>query len=129
MTRQTAETSILAQEHRALEQWAQGRPSGYVEIDSDEVTYFDDIAAHRRIDGIGAMRQYFSALEGKIPVHRYEMVDPKVQVHGEVGVLTFRYVPTTLDGRPLPHWKATSVYRHADDSWRILHAHWSLVKE
>ena len=25
--------------------------------------------------------------------------------------------------------KATSVYRRVKDDWRIVHAHWSLVKE
>ena len=124
-----AEQAILAQERRALDQWAQGNPLGYLDVDAGDVTYFDDIAAHSRIDGLDAMRDYFTSLAGQIPVHRYEVIDPKVQVYGEVGILTLRYHPSTVEGQPLGRWKATSVYRLTDGTWRIVHAHWSTVKE
>ncbi len=129
MTHGDPESAILAQERRALDRWAQGHPLGYVDIDADDVTYFDDIAAQRRIDGIAALRDYFASLEGKIPAHRYELVDPKVQIYGDTGILTLRYEPSTTDGEPLTPWKATSVYRRTAGEWRIVHAHWSMVKE
>jgi ketosteroid isomerase-like protein len=129
VTREQDEKAILAQEHRALERWAQGHPVGYLDIDADDVTYFDDIGAHRRVDGITSLRSYFAALEGKIPPHRYEVVDPKVQIYGDTGILTLRYHPSTDDGTPLTPWKATSVYHRTAGEWRIVHAHWSMVKE
>lgn len=78
-----AEEAILAQERRALDQWAQGNPLGYLDIDADDVTYFDDIGVQSRISGVEAMRTYFNSLKGKIPPHRYDIVDPKVQVYGD----------------------------------------------
>lgn len=129
MAHEHPEQAILAQERRALDQWSQGKPSGYVAIQADDVTYFDDIGASRRIDGVAALKQYMESLDGQIPPHRYEVVDPKVQVYGDVGILTMRYEPTAEDGSPGPPWKATSVYRRQDGEWRIVHAHWSLVKE
>jgi len=122
------EQAILAQERRALDRWAQGNPVGYLDIDADDVTYFDDIGAQSRIDGIEAMRNYFTSLKGKIPTHRYEVVDPKVQVYGDIGILTLRYDAYATDGKPLAHWKATSVYHRIGGDWRIVHAHWSVVK-
>jgi ketosteroid isomerase-like protein len=121
--------AIVAQERRALAQWAQGNPLGYLEVDADDVTYFDDIGAHARIDGKDAMRAYLTSLQGKIPPHRYELLDPRVQLYGDIGILTLRYRASTLDGKPAAHWKATSVYRRMGGEWRIVHAHWSLVKE
>jgi ketosteroid isomerase-like protein len=56
-------------------------------------------------------------------------VDPKVQVYGDVAVLTLRYHPSGADGTPLQAWKATSVYRRAGGEWLRVHAHWSMVKE
>jgi hypothetical protein len=50
-----AEGAIIAQERRALEQWAKGNPLGYLDVDAEDVTYFDDIGAHSLVDGIGAM--------------------------------------------------------------------------
>jgi ketosteroid isomerase-like protein len=123
------EQAIVAQERRALDRWAQGNPLGYLEVDADDVTYFDDIGAHSRIDGIEAMRNYFTSLQGKIPPHKYEIVDPKVQVYGEIGILTLRYKAYATDGKTLAHWKATSVYRRMGGEWRVVHAHWSIVKE
>ena len=123
-----AERMVVAQERRALEQWAGGNPLGFLDIDAADVTYFDDIGAHSRIDGIEEMRTYFSSLQGKIPPHQYEMLEPKVQLYGDMAILTLRYKAHSTDGKPLSHWKATSVYRRTGSQWRIVHAHWSLVK-
>ena len=127
-TNENDDQAILAQERRALDQWALGNPLGYVDIDSRDVTYFDDIAAHTRIDGIEAIRIYFASLKGKIPAHKYQIVDPKVQLYGDIGILTLRYHAYAMDGKPLTRWKATSVYRRSTEGWRIVHAHWSTVK-
>ena len=78
--------AMLAQERRALDRWAEGSPLQYFEGWADDVTYFDDIGAHRRIDGIAAMHCYGASLEGKVPPHRYELVNPKVQVCGDAGL-------------------------------------------
>ena len=82
------EQAILDRERAALDQWAQGRAARYYDDWADDVTYFDDIGAHRRIDGIGAMRAYGASLDGKVPPHRYELLDPKVQVIGDVAIVT-----------------------------------------
>jgi hypothetical protein len=124
-----AEEAIIEQERRALDQWSSGNPLGYLEVAADDVTYVDDIAAHSRISGIGAMRTYLTSLKGKIPPHRYEIVDPSVQLYGDVGILTMRYHTYGADAKPMSRWKATSVYHRVGDEWRIVHAHWSLVKD
>jgi ketosteroid isomerase-like protein len=129
MPNDTPQQAILALERSALDRWAQGNAFGYVEIDADDVTYFDDIGAHTRVEGIAGMRAYATSLEGKIPPHRYEVVDPKVQLYGDVGILTLRYHAFAVDGKPLARWKATSVNRHLAGGWRIAHAHWSTVKD
>jgi ketosteroid isomerase-like protein len=129
MAKENVEQAILANERRALDRWADGDPLGFAAEAADDVTYFDDIAAHRRIDGIAALRSYLESLRGKIPKHRYELVEPKVQVHGDVGIVTLRYHATGVDGKALAPWKATSVYCRDDGRWRIVHAHWSVAKE
>jgi len=124
-----ADQAVLAQERRALDEWAKGNPVGFVTVDAEDATYFDDIGAQRRIDGLEAVRQYMSSLMGNIPPHKYELVDPKVQMLDAVAVLTLRYEPSSHDGEPLQPWKATSVYHQRDGTWRRVHAHWSMVKE
>lgn len=122
------EQIILALERQALDRWSQGDPAGFCNNFADDATYFDDIGAHIRLDSIVEIRNYLASLEGQIPPHNYEIVDSKVQVYGNVAILTMRY-HTMFDTVPGPPWKATSVYRLKDDQWQVVHDHWSLVKE
>ncbi len=129
LTEEDVEQTILAKERKALDRWSAGDPSGFSVNFAENATYFDDIAAHTRLDGLDEIQKHIASLEGKIPIHNYEIVDPKVQVFGEVAILTLRYHGSLPDGQPTPPWKATSVYHLVDNNWQIVHAHWSLVKE
>ena len=77
------------------------------------------------MDGIQAFGEYLAALRGQIPRHRYESVDPKVQVYGGVGILTLQYHAYSLEGELLGKDRGTCVYRSADGAWKMVHAHWS----
>ena len=123
------EQTILTLERQALDSWAKGDPFGFSSNFADDVTYFDDIGAQMRLDSIEEVKNYFVSLDGKIPPHNYELLDPKVQVYGDIAILTLRYHSTSLDGEPGPPWKATTVYRLTDSKWQVVHANWSLVKE
>ncbi len=129
LTQDNVEQTILALERQALDRWAAGDPTGFSVNLANDATYFDDIAAHTRLDGIEEIQKHFFSLEGAIPPHNYEIVDPKVQYYGDMAILTLRYHATLDDGQSGPPWKATSVYRLTDSKWQVVHAHWSLVKE
>jgi ketosteroid isomerase-like protein len=120
--------AILDQETAALDRWAAGDPQGFGAAlrPAPDCSYMDSIGAWNRVDGRDAFAGYLGMLDGKIPEHRYDLKDVRVQMAGDVGILTFRYMPSLLDGTPSQGWKATSVYRRTDDGWESLHAHWSL---
>ena len=46
----------------------------------------------KRIDGLEAMKEMLAPFTGKIRVDRFDMIDPKVQHHGDIAVLTFNLV-------------------------------------
>ena len=120
---------IIALERSALDKWAQSNTGGFIDISSDDVTWFDfQPGAQQRIDSIGAVRNYLAPLTGQIPLHTYELVNPKVQVYGNTAILTFHWKATMTDGKPLDGWKATSVYNRKEGKWRQVHAHWSPVQ-
>jgi ketosteroid isomerase-like protein len=127
--RQNAQSEIIALERSALDQWAKGNASGYIQNAAEDFTYFDDIAAQGGVDGIDAARKYFATLNGKIPPHTYEMVNARVQVYDDIGILTFQWHATTADGKPLNNWKASVVYRRTKSGWKTVHANWSLIKK
>lgn len=129
MKSDSTEKLIIEMETKALNKWADGSPSGYVGSFSPEVTYFDDIGAMNRIDGKKALDQYVSTLEGQVPKHKYDLVNPKVQVFGDVAILTLRYHPSSFQGDPLTQWRATCVYARENGDWRVVHSHWSMDKK
>jgi ketosteroid isomerase-like protein len=120
---------IIALERAALDRWGVGDPQGFLDVYAREITYFD-IGVERRLDGHAAMSSYYRPLFGKIKIPRYEMIDPKVQRHGEVAVLTYNLKSDSLqpDGKQVTvHWNSTAVYARIDREWRMIHSHWSLT--
>ena len=60
------------------------------------------------------------------------MIDPKVQHHGDIAVLTFnllsyRTQPGGTDAI-IARWNATAVYRAMEGTWKSIHVHWSYIK-
>jgi hypothetical protein len=127
MDHEDTQETILAQVRGALERWYEGDPFGYVEHCADEMTYFDP-ATHARLDGAVAIREHVAPLEGKISIPRFEIVKPKLQISGDMGVLTFNLNTYSDEGELTSRWNATEVYRRIEDQWRIVHAHWSTVQ-
>jgi ketosteroid isomerase-like protein len=74
------------------------------------------------------MQNYLKSLDGKIPPHNYTLEDFKVQVYDNIAIATLRY-NSSKDGESGIPWKATDVYRFTNGDWKLVHAHWSLVKE
>jgi ketosteroid isomerase-like protein len=117
-----AAEAVLALERAALDRWAAGDPSGFLAISATDVTYFDPFL-DRRLDGIGGLSRYYEALRGKIRIDRYETLNPRVEVLGDVAVLTFNYV--SWNGPAASRWKRTESYRRTPSGWRIFQTHWS----
>ncbi len=115
---------ILSMERAALDRWGKGDPSGYLEISSPDVVYFDPFL-ERRLDGLKELTEYYEKIWGQVRIDRDEMISPKVQVCGEAAVLTFNYVSYT--GKTQMRWNCTEVYQHRDGHWRIIQTHWSMT--
>ncbi len=116
---------IISLERAALDRWGQGDPSGFLEISAPDVVYFDP-HLEKRMDGLDALTQYYETIRGKVHFDRYELLNPLVQVYGDMAVLTFNYVSYT--GESQSRWNCTEVYWHDDDRWQIVQTHWSYTQ-
>jgi uncharacterized protein (TIGR02246 family) len=123
------EQTILALDRQALDLLSKGDPLGFAELFAEDGTYFDDIGSQTRLNGLTEIRNYFASLSGKIPAHKYEMVNPKFQIYDNIAILTYQYRTTMPDNQPGALWKVTQIYHFTDDKWQLVHAHWSVVKE
>jgi ketosteroid isomerase-like protein len=113
---------IIAMERAALDRWGNGDPSGFLEISAPEVVYFDPYQEHR-IDGLDTLTRYYDSIRGKVHIDRYELLNPQVQLGGDMAVLTFNYV--SFGGEEQNRWNCTEVYRRMGGEWRIIQTHWS----
>ena len=126
----TQSDTMVAMERTALDRWGKGDPQGYLDIYGPDVTYFDPMQS-KRVDGLEAMRALLVPLTGKIKIDRYEMLEPKVQQHGDVSILTFNLVShgrTPAGEAMVVRWNATAVYARRSGKWQLIHHHWSFTK-
>jgi ketosteroid isomerase-like protein len=117
---------IVAMERAALDRWGKGDPGGYLEITADDASYFDPIQ-DKRIDGLEALRTMLAPFVGKIKVDRYDMIDPRVQEHGDAAVLTFNLI-SYRDEIPISGWNSTEMCARVGGRWRLVHSDWSYIK-
>ncbi len=121
--------TIVGLERAALERWAKGDPSGFLEISAPQVTYFDPML-EKRLDGHAALSALYETARGQIRLAGFDLVNPRVEAAGDLAVLSFNFVSWGDDGVPGPmsRWNCSEVYRRIDGRWLIVHTHWSLTK-
>jgi ketosteroid isomerase-like protein len=117
--------AILAVERGAFERWAKGDLNGFLDASDADVNYFDPFL-EARLDGLPALRALYDKMQGNFHVDRWEMINPRVVVSGDVGVLTFNFV--CYSKGTTERWNTTEVYRRRNGQWKIVHTHWSLTK-
>jgi ketosteroid isomerase-like protein len=115
---------VLALEKQAMDGWLTGNPDPQLAIFDSEITYFH-IMSDKRIEGLPAVRQLFEQYRGKRLYDSYEMLNPKVQVSGDVAILTYQLA--RVNGSVTTSWKGTLVYQKKKEGWRVIHCHWSTV--
>ena len=125
---------LVVLERSALDRWIRLDPQGYLDLQAPEVTYFDPFT-ESRVDGLDALQVRVAPMKNMKPPFtnpRYEMINPKVQHHGDVALLTFNLVnygelPNGPE-RVLSRWNSTEVYRRIGGAWKIIHSHWSFIQ-
>jgi ketosteroid isomerase-like protein len=122
---------LMRLESAAMERWRMGDPWGFVELYAPEVTYFDT-GTPQRINGGEALIAEYKLREGKIFYEVMDFIEPWVNVSGDMAVLFYRFLSTRLnpDGSVAHRtpWNCTEVYQHLDESWKIIHNHWSQIR-
>lgn len=125
------DADVIAIERASLERWIKGDPGGFLSNYASDVTYYDP-SQERRIDGLKAMTAYLAPLRGKISIHRFEMLNTKVQRYGDVAVLTYNVVnyQRQPDGKEVPttRWNSTAVFHRLEGKWREVHSHFSFTR-
>jgi len=94
----------------------------YTEFNSDYPTRLDGKAMN--------MKLAEGTSKGAEKVIVAEMANPKVQVYGDVAILTYNYIGMTMDKDGATHTnaaKSTRVYAKIGGSWKLVHANFAPV--
>jgi hypothetical protein len=121
----SAAQEIIALERRAMDGWLKGNPDPLLEISDPQITYFHAVV-QERIEGLPALKALYERYRGVPLFDGYEILSPKVQISGEVAVLTYQLA--RHNGAVTTQWNATQVYQRKKEGWRVIHTHWSAAK-
>ncbi len=114
---------LIETEKAALDRWGKGDPDGFLEICAPDVVYFDP-GCEKRVDGLPALAALYNSFRGKVHFDRYELINPNVQISGDLAVMSFNFISYT--GKQPLRWNCTEAYRREPDGqWRIIQTHWS----
>jgi ketosteroid isomerase-like protein len=117
-----SQDDVIALEKKALDGLAKGNPDALLALSDADISYFH-VMTPGRLDGASAVRSLVEPYRGRPLFERYEMIQPRVQVAGDVAVLS--YVLVQRNGDAAVRWNGTQVYQRKAGSWRIIHTHWS----
>jgi ketosteroid isomerase-like protein len=126
-----AET-LLHIERSANERWNRGDCTGYFEIYSPEITYFDP-ATEKLLVGRTAVEAHIRGIYKNPNIVRSDYRNPEVAVSGDGNLAVLGYnlqnfVADTGGEKLLANWNCTEIYRLSGGAWRIIHSHWSFAQ-
>jgi hypothetical protein len=116
---------VLALERQAMDGWLTGNPDPQLAISDPQITYYH-VMLEKRIEGLPQLKELFERYRGMPLFDGYEILNPKVQLSGEIAVLTYQLA--RRNGSTTTHWNATQVYQRRKEGWRVIHTHWSETK-
>jgi hypothetical protein len=117
---------IITKEKAILNRWKTGDTFGFIEAAAEEITYFDP-GLKKRCTGKKEFHDWIAAFNGTFSFPDYELLDPQVQMHGDVGILTFNFIGSMQDGSK-EYWNTTEVYKLIEGDWKLISSHWSQTK-
>jgi len=119
---------MVALEQSKLDLWyGESDPSAYVAEVADDATALDPWVPLTRQVG-EELREAYRGFEGLIPHIDYEIVDPAVDVRGDIVIFTFFIEGTIVDDPDAPYgpWNVTKVFNRTADGWEMIHTHFSV---
>ncbi len=117
---------LVALERQAMDGWTRGDPDPNLAISAEDVMYIDS-GLPAPLEGLAAVKAFFDAYRGKPFFDGHDIVDAKTQVGVDMAVLTYRLI--LRKGAEATPYYATEVYQRRDEGWKVIHSHFSKVKQ
>lgn len=122
------ELDLLDLTHTMLEAIHTGDLEKYRALSTDDLSCYETDVAPYRIDGVEFHIDLMRAMSRHGTYQslvRFDMLTPRVQVHGDTGIVTYTRLMTYV-GSAGPRWSAfneTRVFVREAGQWRMAHFH------
>lgn len=119
---------IIARERAAQVAWQHKDKAFWTDFMADDFTGFFPQNPYLETDPKVNFLPKFEQFAEQMKLIDYEMYNPRVQVYGDVAILTYtEAVTTSVSGRTMSFTgKVTSVYNKQGNAWRSVHMHESI---
>ncbi len=125
---QAIANQIIARERASFDAWMKKDKAFYADFLADDATYFSPMSPYLEVDPKTNFLPKFEEYAERYKFIDFQMYNPRVQVYGDVAVLTYNSsVSINVNGQPINYTaKMTSVYVKQGGVWRVVHGHESM---
>jgi ketosteroid isomerase-like protein len=125
---QNIAAQIIAREKAAGEAWQRKDKAFWADYLADDGTAFFSQSPYLETDPKTNFLPKFEQYTEMMKIIDFQMYNPRVQVYGDVAILTYNGASTVnFGGRTLSYTsKVTSVYAKQGNTWRVVHTHESM---
>jgi ketosteroid isomerase-like protein len=125
---QAIASAIIAREKASVDAWQRKDKAFFADYLTDDATYFSPMSPYLEVEPKTNFLPKFEQIVEVFKFNDVQMYNPRVQVYGDVAVLTYNSsVSGTMGGQPINYTsKITSVYVKQGNTWRVVHAHESM---
>lgn len=120
--------AIIAREKASVEAWQRKDKAFWSDFLADEATYFSPHGPYLETEPKVNFLPKFEEMAEQFKTVNFQMYNPRVQVYGDVAVLSYNSAATVnVGGRPFNYTgKVTTVYAKQGNTWRVVHGHESM---
>ncbi len=119
---------IIAREKASVTAWQRKDKSFFADLMADDATYFSAESPYLETDPKENFLPKFDQYAEMLKFNDFQMYNPRVQVYGDVAILTYNSsVSASMGGQPMNYTaKVTSIYHKQGGAWRVVHGHESM---
>jgi ketosteroid isomerase-like protein len=124
-TPQEISAQIIAREKASIDAWQRKDKAFFENYLTDDSTFFSPEGPYLQTEPKVNFIPKFEKYAEMFKFNDFQMYNPRVQVYGDVAILTYNSaVSITMGGQPINYTaKVTSVYLKQGNTWRVVHAH------
>jgi len=119
------EKAIIAREKASFDAWQKKDKAFFTDFLADDATYFGPRSPYLETEPKVNFLPKFEMYVEQFKILDFQMYNPRVQVYGDMAVLTYNEAVTASFGGKTVEYtgKVTSVYVKQGSTWRVVHGH------